>query len=81
MEQKRVASEPPGEGAVIIDICYYVDDIIVDIDGNSGVSYDSFVKICSSDIDLGRQIRILGVALVEYIDNRSMFGLDTTTNR
>ena len=40
-----------------------------------------FVKIWSLNVDLGLQIRILRVALVEYIDERSIFDLHYSTNR
>ena len=43
--------------------------------------YDSFVEIWSSKVNLGRQNRILGVALVESIDKRSIFCLDNSINR
>ncbi len=43
--------------------------------------YDSFVDIWNSEVDSGRQFRILGVALVEYIDKRSIFGHGNSTNR
>ena len=33
------------------------------------------------NVDLGRQIRILGVDLVQYIDKRSIFDVDYSTNR
>ena len=42
--------------------------------------YASFVKIWSSEVDSGRQFRILGVALVEYIDKRLVFDLGNNTN-
>ncbi len=43
--------------------------------------YHSFVEIWSSEVDSGRQFRILGVALVEYIHKRWTFGFETITNR
>ena len=43
--------------------------------------YDSLVEIWGSEVDSGRQFRILGVALVEYIDKRSIFGLGNSTIR
>eukprot|EP00984_Skeletonema_dohrnii_P030127 scaffold21312_cov70-Skeletonema_dohrnii-CCMP3373.AAC.2 len=43
--------------------------------------YYSFVKIRIFDADLGRQIRIVGVDLVELIGKRSIFGLGITVNR
>jgi len=41
----------------------------------------SFVKIRIFDADFGLQSRIVGVALVELIDKRSILCLETTTNR
>ena len=49
--------------------------------GGGGHSVHYLVKIWNLKVDLGRQIRILEVALVESIDKRSLFDLDTTTNR
>ncbi len=43
--------------------------------------YDSFVEIWNSEVDSGRQIRILGVALVESIDKGSIFGPSSMHNQ
>jgi len=75
---------------------YYIVDIIVqnidDNDGNDDIIlavveviilsiYDFFVEIWRSKVNSGRQFRILGVALVESIDKRWIFGFETITNR
>jgi len=45
------------------------------------LSLSILVKIWSLEVDLGLDIRILGVDFVEMIDKRSIFGLGNTTNR
>ena len=40
-----------------------------------------WIRIWIWNVTLGRQMRIVGVDLVESIDKESMFGLETTTNR
>ncbi len=42
--------------------------------------YASFVKISSSEVDLGRQSQILGVAFIQSIDKILIFGLGNSTN-
>ncbi len=45
------------------------------------LSLSILVKIRIWTVDLGLDIRILGVALVELIDKRLIFGIDNNTNR
>eukprot|EP00984_Skeletonema_dohrnii_P030442 scaffold21927_cov56-Skeletonema_dohrnii-CCMP3373.AAC.1 len=51
---------------------------VVDVDM---AIYYSFVKIRIFYADSELEIRIVGVDLVELIGKRSIFGLETTTNR
>jgi hypothetical protein len=52
----------------------------VEVDVNMSISF-SFVQIRTFDSDFGLEIRILTPSRVELIGKRSIFGLDTTTNR
>ncbi len=81
-------SEPQGDGAVDCNVVGNVDkmmilimmEMVAAVEVNMSI-YVSFVKIWSLEVDLGRQARILGVALVETIDKGSILCLDYSTNR
>jgi len=75
-------SETLGEGVGVLEVI--VNN--VDNDGGGGGCWygdllHSFIEIQIFDVDSELEIRIVEVDLVELIGKRSIFGLDTTTNR
>ncbi|KAK1737740.1 hypothetical protein QTG54_011512 [Skeletonema marinoi] len=81
LENVEAASEPPGEGVVVI--VDFGDNDGNNVGGGGGQYIDLllFVKIRTFDSGFGLQIRILTPSRVELIDKRSILCLDTTTNR
>ncbi len=73
---KRVDLKDKRQEAVIVDGNDDNDDY-----GGGGGHFVHFVEILKFWSDLGAGVDFLGVALVEYIDKGSMFGLDTASNR
>ena len=80
------SSEPAGEGAVHCIVIMNIGDDNVDNDqhdGGGGGHSVHCVQISNiwCGLSLGAADDFLGVALVEHIDKRLIFGIDYGTNR
>ena len=75
------ASEPSGEGAVVIVVIADKDGNSVDGSGGQCVDSLLFCQNPDFDLDAGLQNRILTPSRVEMIAKGSILRLETTTNR